>query len=73
MADEMVNNIDNHDKIECPVCMEAFVDPRVLSCLHTYCKRCVEKLVKQEGAKHTIKCPSCQKDNEVREFKFKLS
>ena len=35
--------------LECPVCMETFVVPRSLSCMHTYCEECLRGLLKDEG------------------------
>ena len=30
--------------ITCPVCQEHYTDPKVLPCLHYYCKKCILKL-----------------------------
>ena len=71
MATGLVENLEKRfDNFECPVCMEEFVDPRVLTCLHSYCKRCLERLVKREGQKYSIKCPECRKETEVRRVIF---
>jgi hypothetical protein len=29
--------------VTCPICLDYFVDPRVLSCSHTYCLQCIHK------------------------------
>ena len=39
----------------CAICTEVFTDPQALSCDHVFCKRCVNKLVKNG----IIKCPNC--------------
>ena len=36
------------ERLTCAVCMEQFKEPKVLPCLHTYCKACLEKLVKKQ-------------------------
>ena len=55
------------EQFECPVCMDSFDDPRVLSCLHTFCKRCIERVeLKRRRDNFTIQCPNCRKETEVR-------
>lgn len=42
------------DAVSCPVCMEGFQDPQLLSsCGHTFCKKCVQQLRPQL-------CPLCR-------------
>ncbi|KAK3723368.1 hypothetical protein QZH41_015945 [Actinostola sp. cb2023] len=49
------------DQVTCPICLEQFQDPRILTCLHTYCRCCLEKmLATKEGRRVSIKCPECQ-------------
>ena len=57
------------ERLTCAVCMEQFKEPKVLPCLHTYCKACLEKLVKKQGSDHIITCPECRQDSKVS-FKF---
>ena len=42
---------------KCSLCHETYTIPKVLSCFHTFCQPCLEKL--QESAEK-IACPSCQ-------------
>ena len=42
---------------ECIVCFETFRDPQLLTCQHTFCKRCVGQIA-DAGA---IQCPTCKK------------
>ena len=53
------------ERLTCAVCMEQFKEPKVLPCLHTYCKACLEKLVKKQGSDHIITCPECRQDSKV--------
>ena len=46
----------------CAICLEQFREPKVLPCLHTYCKGCLVKLVKRKGPDHIITCPECRQD-----------
>ena len=55
-------------QLECPGCKSGFEEPRVLACSHTYCKRCMERLVKkaQQGKKsETVYCPECGVPTEI--------
>ena len=53
-------------EITCPLCLDTFEDPRVLSCQHTYCKKCLEALIARgRGTSPTIICPECRKSTDV--------
>ena len=45
--------------LSCQSCSEPFSDPRLLPCLHVFCKDCLEPLYKQDEG--TITCPTCNK------------
>ena len=47
-------------EVSCILCSSLFSDPRLLPCLHVYCKCCLESLVPQNEA-GTLTCPSCYK------------
>ncbi|XP_072178294.1 E3 ubiquitin-protein ligase Midline-1-like [Diadema setosum] len=50
--------------LQCPICLNIFVDPRLLSCSHTFCKDCLIQLsISQKGRKLT--CPVCRKITNV--------
>ncbi|KAH7703398.1 putative proteinconserved [Aphelenchoides avenae] len=42
----------------CGVCMELFDDPRMLSCGHTYCQKCIAPLL--HGLPRKASCPECR-------------
>ena len=45
--------------LSCKLCSKSFTDPRLLPCLHIFCKSCLESLQSQnEGA---LTCPTCYK------------
>ncbi|KXJ20321.1 tripartite motif-containing protein 45 [Exaiptasia diaphana] len=48
------------DQVICPICLEQYQDPRILPCLHTYCKHCLEYLLKKGPRQFSIKCPECR-------------
>lgn len=57
---------DVKKELECPVCQEHFSqinEPKILKCLHTFCKTCLESWVRQhrEGQ---LSCPTCRQITE---------
>ena len=47
-------------ELTCAICISRLVHPKVLPCLHTYCKECLVKLVEKSRDKENITCPQCQ-------------
>lgn len=60
------------DFFSCAVCLEQFKEPKVLQCLHAYCKGCLVKLVKKKGSDHVIPCPVCREDTRVSKLFLKV-
>ena len=63
MASVVSEKLPEH--FECAVCMEQFKEPKVLPCLHTFCMRCLQKLLKKQGPDHVITCPECRQNAKV--------
>ena len=47
----------------CKKCSKLYTDPRILPCLHSFCKNCIKSLVIQRGSK--IRCPSCKTTSHI--------
>ncbi|KAL9963704.1 hypothetical protein ACROYT_G027236 [Oculina patagonica] len=47
-------------ELECAICLEQYKDPKVLPCLHSFCKTCLEGLLPKEGLAWRVDCPSCK-------------
>ncbi|XP_014331262.2 nuclear factor 7, brain-like [Xiphophorus maculatus] len=46
------------DDLCCPVCVEIFKDPVILSCSHSFCKECLQKYWREKPVKE---CPLCKR------------
>ena len=53
---------DLEKEITCAICQEHYTEPKVLSCLHYYCKQCVYRLALRTGLDKPFSCPECRKD-----------
>lgn len=59
----MASPVSNFDHIfskesNCPICLEEYVEPKVLPCLHNICKKCLKEMLHH----HTVSfhCPICR-------------
>src|SRR6218665_20447 len=52
------------DITECPICMNAFIQPRILPCIHTFCFECLKHISEAEQKKpgQGMNCPLCRKE-----------
>ena len=57
-ASTLTENLEK--ELECAVCLEQFKDPKVLPCLHSFCKICLEGLVGRKGNAGKLNCPTCR-------------
>ena len=51
--------------LECPVCLEEYVDPRILPCYHTLCRRCLGTQVTTSATRGQYSCPVCRASHKV--------
>ena len=49
------------DELTCPVCTQHFREPKVLPCLHFYCKTCIADLIKSAKGR-PFNCPECRRE-----------
>ena len=49
-----------HEEVSCSVCSDLFTNPKQLSCLHSFCLKCLKGWYETCGGGDTIKCPKCQ-------------
>ena len=48
-------------QLECSVCLDTLTDAKLLPCFHSFCKKCLERLVVQDHDGHTLCCPTCRR------------
>ena len=48
------------EEVSCSVCSDLFTDPKHLSCLHSFCLKCLKRWYETRGDGDAIKCPKCQ-------------
>ncbi|XP_030845770.1 tripartite motif-containing protein 59-like [Strongylocentrotus purpuratus] len=63
MAEALKNVITQN--LECPVCLNTFTDPKILSCSHTYCKACLDNVLERNGHGQMLRCPVCRAETQV--------
>ncbi len=55
-AQEALSKVE--DQLSCPVCLEDYTNPRLLSCFHVYCQHCLDQMAVQQGQ---LECPKCRR------------
>ena len=58
---------DLEKEVTCAVCQEHYTDPKILPCLHYYCKQCILRLALRTGKNKPFSCPECRKDTTLPE------
>ena len=53
---------DLEKEVTCAVCQEHYTDPKILPCLHYYCKQCILRLALRAGKNKPFSCPECRKE-----------
>ena len=52
---------DLEKEVTCAVCQEHYTDPKILPCLHYYCKQCILRLALRTGKNKPFSCPERRK------------
>ncbi|XP_032237780.1 tripartite motif-containing protein 45 isoform X2 [Nematostella vectensis] len=60
-SEEKVGDVKD---VTCCLCLEQYQDPRVLACLHTYCRHCLESLAEHSQG-DSISCPQCREKIQI--------
>lgn len=65
IADEL------HDIVECSICSEAYDDPRILPCIHTFYLKCIEKTGSSRKPGEKVSCPLCREEFTIPQEGFR--
>lgn len=57
---------DVDKELTCAICLSRYETPKVLPCLHTYCKGCLEDLFKKARGDQ-VTCPQCKEEHQLPE------
>ena len=59
MAGEAIRRLE--EQLNCSICLDIYDDPKLLQCFHTYCRKCLVKLViRDEQGDLSLTCPICR-------------
>ncbi|KAJ8032637.1 E3 ubiquitin-protein ligase TRIM56 [Holothuria leucospilota] len=47
----------------CSICLEQLKEPKLLPCLHRYCKDCLNSII--QGTYDVIQCPDCRQETQI--------
>ena len=57
--------LDIQNILECAICNEILCNPRTLTCEHSFCKECIDRITQYKEELITVKCPLCGKEEVV--------
>ena len=64
MAGEAIRQLE--EQLNCSICLDIYDDPKLLQCFHTYCRKCLIKLVvRDEQGDLSLTCPICRQATPV--------
>ena len=55
----MSSNSMGEKETICGLCSKSYNDPRILPCLHSFCKQCLHHEIEASGSQPVFKCPTC--------------
>ena len=58
---------DVDKELTCAICLSRYETPKVLPCLHTYCKGCLGDLLTKSREPDRVTCPQCKEEHNLPE------
>lgn len=58
---DLITDIDE-TFCQCPICYKQYIEPKLLPCLHRYCRGCLQKIIDSERDTTIGKCPLCRSE-----------
>ncbi|KAK3089381.1 hypothetical protein FSP39_003159 [Pinctada imbricata] len=59
MAESSLSTLTD-DFLTCNICLEIYREPKILSCLHSFCRTCLENHLDKSKSKKNLTCPLCR-------------
>lgn len=53
-----------NEQLLCAVCMEKYSQPKLLDCHHTFCLKCLQRIINNCASPY-IRCPSCRHETDI--------
>ena len=76
-ASEAEENIDpsvletlRFDSLICPICMDIFVNPRIISCSHVFCRSCLLQVILESHEHAHVVCCVCRQRTSIFDIKI---
>ena len=58
------------DSLTCPICMDVFVNPRILSCAHVFCRSCLLQVILESREPSHVVCCVCRQQTIIFDIKI---
>ena len=58
VMEPLVENLKK--QVTCSICLDTYTDPKILSCFHTFCCKCLEEHATKTHRQGKFRCPECQ-------------
>ena len=65
VMEPLVENLKK--QVTCSICLDTYSDPKIISCFHTFCCKCLEEHARNTQNQGKFRCPECQADIELPE------
>ena len=47
-------------QVTCSICLDIYNEPKIISCHHTFCCKCIERHARVSQLQGQFRCPECQ-------------
>ena len=54
-------------QVTCSICLNTYTEPKTISCLHTFCRECLERHARVSQRQGKFRCPECQAEIDLPE------
>ena len=65
MAERVLQKVE--DELTCDVCLDTYIEPKLLQCFHVYCKLCLRRCPKdqKDDGQLMLPCPKCRQETPI--------